>query len=480
MRCPVWIAPLLAALLSASSFAADFTYSGYYRARGKHFNGLNLRNDDTRSYIDQRYRINPNLFINEDIVIRSQIDVLDGVFGGDPVPLQTSTNPNYFSYDAGLDATSPSADSKTANSFFDQGQGNRYNFLRIRRVWVEIFAGLGTFKIGRQASHFGLGLYENSGNQMDDNFGDSVDRASFATDLGSISAELGYDKDAEIDPQYQLEVPSKVYGLDSNGEDVSRFFLRSGYKTDDYSLETFISRKNRFGYNPDLIVWAWDLYGFYKMGIFKAETEFLTLQGSGGTERMDVSTYNLVSRLTTSFSKYTNLLEFGLSSGTKDTASRDKALHTMPFDKDFNISRVLFEEVIPGGSGSDVNNATRSGSAPIAGGAVSNAVYGRLYHEVRPVPTFNIHNTVLMAWAQQDPLVGLRGTTPIYTSGSKFYGFEYSLGFLHDISTFVHYGMDLVHFVPMDVYDQQRRLLMKEPKDSRSVYSAQSFLYVTF
>ncbi|OGQ98768.1 MAG: hypothetical protein A2284_11215 [Deltaproteobacteria bacterium RIFOXYA12_FULL_61_11] len=458
--------------------AVDLSYHGYYRTRGDYFKHLDLHSGQSRMYWDQRFRLDTDLRVDDYIHLFAQVDVLDNaVYGGNPASLETATNPASFTTDQdpyGNDVVVPSQDPKSEGNFFSQGQ--RPAYLRVKRVWAEVFANLGYLKIGRQPSHFGLGLYENRGDGLDDDFGDSVDRISFASRLDNVSAELGYDKEVEIDPLF--DVPATRYGIDNNGEDVTRYFARVGYVTDRYDLQALLSRRKRHGTSPDLVVWSYDLYGKYRLGWLLAETEFLSFQGDGGDDHLDVSTYASVLRLTAGQGKYRGLLEGGLASGTEETTLHKDRLHGVPFDRDYNLSMLLFEEVLPGGSGKDLAGGQAVGSAPSSGGAVSNAIYARTSQQFLPLPSITLAANLLLAWAHREPLLGLDQATAVYAT-ERFYGFEWGLSFRHELGKPLLYGLDFAHFVPLDVFDQQQDLL--DPgHDARSAYTLQAFFGVRF
>lgn len=125
-------------------------------------------------YLVSRLRLEPTLRVGGDgggtlpkATLSAQIDLLDNVVWGDnarqaSVPL-FAENPSQ----TGLD-------------------GSERPGLLLRRLWLDVALPVGLLKIGRQASHGGLGLLFNDGNGFRNDFGDAdggstFDRVVFAT-----------------------------------------------------------------------------------------------------------------------------------------------------------------------------------------------------------------------------------------------------------------------------------------------------------
>jgi hypothetical protein len=94
--------------VSHSAFAIDFSAHGYYRLRLEVSNNLDLQNSDniqqgnqgsnnrfgTIFYGIQRFRLEPNLKISDNISFHAQIDFLDDiVFGSNDTKLLNVFNP---------------------------------------------------------------------------------------------------------------------------------------------------------------------------------------------------------------------------------------------------------------------------------------------------------------------------------------------------------------------------------------------------
>lgn len=172
----------LAAGTAAAEVPVKFDVHGFYWARGNwtinlfdkeqpHAYGyawaLPYEDPHHTYFMTMRGRFEPEISVSDKFVIKSSIDVLDGVVWGD--------NEN-------LAATPMFA----ANPSTTLPDGSQVDALELRRLWVEWTTQFGLLRIGRQPSHWGMGLLANSGDGFDDDFGDNhggstYDRVIFAT-----------------------------------------------------------------------------------------------------------------------------------------------------------------------------------------------------------------------------------------------------------------------------------------------------------
>jgi uncharacterized protein (TIGR04551 family) len=150
---------------------------------------------DTLQSVDMRLRLDPTINIGETARVHLQIDALDNVvLGSTPV---TQTQPG-----SGTGTGLPTG--------FDDNQAppeagfNHYaDSIRVKRAWAEVETSLGQITFGRQPWHWGLGIYSNAGGydpfsdvyDLNDDFGDTVDRVMFRTRVPGtqIDAALAMD-----------------------------------------------------------------------------------------------------------------------------------------------------------------------------------------------------------------------------------------------------------------------------------------------
>ena len=150
--------PLLLSLLCAPSYALeddfDFELEGYYRMRGHSFRNLYKDQDEPGTYMTHRLRLEPVINFQDRAKFSFMTDVLDDVAWGDN---QSMASTALF---AG-DPSNNGADGVHSDTF------------QLKRAWMEVDLAVGKLRVGRQPSHWGMGLLANSGDGFDDNFGEN-------------------------------------------------------------------------------------------------------------------------------------------------------------------------------------------------------------------------------------------------------------------------------------------------------------------
>jgi uncharacterized protein (TIGR04551 family) len=121
---------------------------------------------------NMRLRVQPTLNITEDIQLVAMFDVFDNlVLGSTPNSAGRSGNVvNILE----IGQNSPNA-----------GWNAARDAIQVRRVYGKVATPLGELRFGRQPNHWGLGMYANSGDCIDCDHGENVDRISFVGMLGS-------------------------------------------------------------------------------------------------------------------------------------------------------------------------------------------------------------------------------------------------------------------------------------------------------
>jgi hypothetical protein len=183
---------LLALVLAATGVAhADapdnwkFKLDGYYRTRGYVFGGLYDGQEKPGTYMQQRLRLQPELNFEDRAKFIMMVDGLDDVVWGDNASLASTS----------LFAGDPS----NANL-----SGQEIPSVRLKRAWLEFKVPVGLVRVGRQASHWGMGLLANDGNGFDDTFGENhggntFDRILFATKPINVATTIaGKPKDVPL------------------------------------------------------------------------------------------------------------------------------------------------------------------------------------------------------------------------------------------------------------------------------------------
>jgi uncharacterized protein (TIGR04551 family) len=165
-----------------------FEIDGYFRLRPELFyrfdldrgadpSGLQLfpspaldEESNTLAAANMRWRLEPTLNVSESLAIRAQIDVLDRLVLG-------ATPSGAF----GFNGYTPFPAASTAQLPPSQDFNWLTDSILVRRAWGEVTTPVGQFLFGRMGSHWGLGMLTNSGNCLDCDYGDTVDRLMFVT-----------------------------------------------------------------------------------------------------------------------------------------------------------------------------------------------------------------------------------------------------------------------------------------------------------
>ncbi len=117
--------------------------------------------EKTHADANMRWRLEPTLNISEDVRIRSQLDVLDNVILG--------------STPAGGELGNAREPLSIAS------QQTLSTAIELKRVYGEVNTPVGLLSFGRMGSHWGTGMLTHSGNCLDCDYGDTVDRIMFVS-----------------------------------------------------------------------------------------------------------------------------------------------------------------------------------------------------------------------------------------------------------------------------------------------------------
>jgi len=215
----------LTLILSFPVHALDFSAHGYYRLRMEFDYDLDLQGDDdvhqgtqgsnnqggSFFYGLQRFRLEPALKVSDNISFQAQIDFLDDVtFGTNSTKTLTVFNPLTGTID--LPVTT-GAFGVTGGAAGDITQGDQYGGnINVRRIYVDLLTPIGKFRLGRQPSHWGLGIFQNDGNDWDSLFGDTFDRFLYIGKY-DLSDGSNFAFATLIDFAYQNNNPPAISGL---------------------------------------------------------------------------------------------------------------------------------------------------------------------------------------------------------------------------------------------------------------------------
>lgn len=166
--------------IDTSAFSPPVTnnYNSRYDQQGEDWlGGANIR-----------LRYEPVIHINNDIFIHTQFDILDNLMFG--------STPEY-------DPSNPAVPLTIFSTTQSPATGNRFSFkdsVTVKEAWAS-WAPINpkdakkfmlSFNAGRMARHWGLGLVENAGDDLDDDYGTYADRINLLSRILGVYVELGY------------------------------------------------------------------------------------------------------------------------------------------------------------------------------------------------------------------------------------------------------------------------------------------------
>jgi len=166
--------------------------SGWYLWLGR---ATNIDHNGTQTSGNMRLRVDSTFNVSEQVRIRSTIDFLNNVVLG-----STPVGPNYNNLEY------------LANGQVPPSTGNWFsNSVDVQRIWGEVQTPVGLLSFGRMPAQWGMGIYENAGNDIDSDYGDNVDRIQFAIPIGMVLGGI------TIIPFYDWYSAGLVYNANPTG-----------------------------------------------------------------------------------------------------------------------------------------------------------------------------------------------------------------------------------------------------------------------
>lgn len=347
-----------------------------------------IKHPDRTHWISQRARFEPIVKFGDTIKLQATIDVFDNVIWGDNENLAQTP----------LFAGDPST---------TQVNGNITDSIKVRRLWIEWSTAFGLLRIGRQPSHWGLGLLANDGDDFKNDFGDAYEGAVFdrivfatrpisvirglASTFGSAKAPdptkdpfifvFGFDKLVESSAITFRKAQTDDDAVSDENADGAGFIRRSPIWLSDSGddvwesiLALLIKKENwevgkdgkdlmdltagfylihRWQSETNSKVWIPDLYVNWKFrGIFVQGETYLIL---GKTEAIapapgkstTANIFGTTWRAGYENAAFTGLLEVGHASGDDVIITSDNDIFTgRPFHSDYNVGLILYEQML--------------------------------------------------------------------------------------------------------------------------------------
>lgn len=387
-------------LLTAPASAAELTWDGYYRGRALLYDSLSLlpateeSSEGFSGAFDHRMSLRPSFLLSEHASLHAQVELF-------PYQLWGEETATYVDPVTGEEIATAAADGTNP-----VGAG-----LVATRAWAEAYTPIGRFALGRMPMQWGAGLLWNDGNDPEDEYGDTADRLQFSTRVGPVFVMAAYDVQFE--------------GYLGAEDDMQSASLGLGYRTETAGVGLL----NVYRYQPseEYQAYTGDVWAFTELGPIRAELEAVGVFGAGnlstGANDVDIMAFGGMLDLAYSTDKLTVGLQGGFATGDKDTD--DEKIRTFSFDRDHNVTVVLFEEPLPTLSPTLANesNQGRTTEAAITGDGLSNVLYLRPSVKYHLLPELEGE----LSW-----FTGMLAAGPESTDGRKGYGNEFDLSLRYD------------------------------------------------
>ena len=431
----------------------------------------------------QRFRIDPILKVNDNISFQAQLDLLDNVlFGQNDVIQLTAFNPLTGTIPLQGPTGAFGVTGPEAGDVITGGGGA----INLRRLWVDILTPIGKFRVGRQPSNWGLGIFQNDGNGMFSQFGDTFDRILYIgkydfKDTSSLAFAVLVDFVANVqgDPVLNLlENPIPPQSQNAYQFTGALVYQRPTFEIGTYSGFRFRNgsgQREGFALNaagetvPGAIdgntrLFYIDLYGHWGKGPYSVAGEYVFLGGSlstgvcinaisvppsftsplpnpaclDGTNDVAVNLGALEVKGDYDWGGHWRFIS-GIATG--DSSPLSSTITQFGFRKDYNVGLILFHYPLGTSPAIQVNGVTKLGNKPITSNQVSNAVYigGDYLHQfdissaIPQAQYFKAGLHFVTAWAPSRvydidfaQITGIP-SLPRVVNNSSWYGFETDL-----------------------------------------------------
>lgn len=456
-----------------------------------------------------RFRIEPVLKINDNISFHATFDLLDNVlFGSNDVQTLTFFNPISGTLELPGGAGAFGVTGANAGDVVTGGGGS----FNLRRLYVDIMTPVGKFRLGRQPSNWGLGIFQNDGNTMFDKFGDTFDRLLYLGKYDfkdSSSLAFGFLADFAFTSQSDPVLNLLEGPIDPVSRGTYQLTAALVYQRDNFEIGTYSGVRLRNGsgereglafnsegeavpgaIDGDTRLIYVDVYGKYRKGPITIAGEYVFLGGKIGTG-VCIDAIEVPAGFTNPLPNpacldgendvavHLGALEVegkhdfggewkfmtGFASG--DSSPLSSRATQLGFRPDYDIALMLFNMPLGTSPAIQVNGETKLGNQPITSNRVNNAIYvgGRYLHRFdisKAIPQaqyLKLGAHVMTAWAPSRvvdidfaEITGIP-TLPRVVNESRWYGVETDL--IVEAKFFNHLTWNITGgvFVPGSVFD---------------------------
>ena len=440
-----WLIIFFAVLgMSIPSFAIDWSLGGfpsYMRTRQRVIDNATAGDDGRIHVVDTTLRITPQLSLSDAVTVRAQVDVASNMIWG-------GATAHFFGGTVGQDDSVVLSDLRPSDRFNgailtgSKAIDEDYGFFTVRMLHADIVLpnNLGFVRIGRQPFDWGLGILANGGHDPHSDLGFVVDRAlwlkSFPAGAGTFTLVLvsdifsngsslfagetgtGYDILAAAGIYNQqmgdVNVTVGAYGFPylhqnnifsdiglGDNWDVDRTGLYSGLLVLKAASWSFTYEVQMFG------------GGELEAGLVPSGADF-----TGAAFEFDYA-FDMAARLELYPSTMAQVSTIGVEAGWAQGDDGDTLLtiegNALPFSPAYNVDNLLFKHVIP--------------TAYQIEGSVINAIYAKVYANMKLSENLGFTPQVLFAWNDEEQAIsafdsGEFGTGIGNTAVEKYLGTE--------------------------------------------------------
>ena len=417
-----WLIIFFAVLgMSIPSFALDWSLGGfpsYLRTRQRVIDNAVAGEDGRIHVVDTTLRITPQLVLSDAVTVRAQVDVASNMIWG-------GATAHFFGGTLLEDDSVVLSDLRPSDRFNGailtgpKAIDHNYGFFTVRMLHADIVLpnNLGFVRIGRQPFDWGLGILANGGHDPHSDLGFVVDRAlwlkSFPAGAGTFTLVLVSDIfnngatlfAGETGTGYDILAAAGIYNQQMGDINVTVGAYAFPYLHQNNIFSSV--RDGTADSTPGFEGWNVDRTGLYSgLLVLKAANWSFTYEvqafGGGDLEagapdaklEFDYA-FDMAGRLEFYPSMMAQVstigVEGGWAQGDDGTTAGTIEGNALPFSPSYNVDNLLFKHVIP-----TVYNIE---------GSVINAIYARVYANMKLSENLAFTPQVLFAWNDETAAV---------------------------------------------------------------------------
>ena len=465
--------------LHGTADAAEVQFEGFYRARGRAFDGLSLARqgldaslgnpEGSTVYAQHRLWLRPRFVLSDQVALYTEFRGLDNVlWGRDNAaydPFVATLSPVFeYGLTAPLEAD---GDVDRANAALS-GSGGLLDFT-LWRAWGEVQTSVGRFTVGRVPLHWGLGIWLNDGVSVAPIFadhGDTTDRVMWE-----------YVANDQVYVRAAIDIPAER--LIGAADDTTSFNGAVAYRSEDITAGILVqfdrTNPERDGLD-DFNMFTVDLATDITLGTLHVAAEGVAHFGGGtfddglGTVDGNLTAIGAALEAELDLDPFVAQLKGGFASG--DDTRNDGAARTYGFDRDYSVGMFLFEQPMPtlaDGTGARTFDQVRSGTT------ISNALFVAPTIRRRLAEGLDAHLTYVTARTAS----GVTPTNPeaaaVAGSNNATYGHEVQLGAQYRGIDHVELDARAGVFVPGSFYSRSYNFLTGVGPENVGAFSAPVF-----